>query len=451
MNIFDLTFSNQVLKIEREQLFDEGRDISEAVEAEFATIDGMNLLEDPSAQMRVQVLQDMVAGLPLRADYPYEEPSDLEAIRAARPDGPRRFTNTLDPESLYDRMYGAWLGRCSGCLLGKPVEGWRSGIMWPYLKELGKYPLNDYFRSDEPEEVLQKFHINRERAYIDRVSGMVEDDDLNYTVTGLAVMEKYGLSFTSESVGLFWLEHLPLLHTFTAERVAYRNLTNLIPPPNSASYRNPFREWIGAQIRADFWGYAALGNPELAAELAWRDASVSHVKNGIYGEMWVAAMLAAAPFVQDMRAVIETGLSEIPVNSRLAENIHEVFGWRDQSLTFEEAINQVHQKWDETSPHHWCHTLSNAQIVAIGLLWGEDDFEKSICRAVQVCFDTDCNGATVGSIFGMRHGARALPEKWIAPLNDRLETGIAGYWQVKISDMAKRTVNIHNRIRERES
>ena len=40
-------------------------------------------------------------------------------------------------------------------------------------------------------------------------------------------------------------------------------------------------------------------------------------------------------------------------------------------------------------------------IVAIGLLWGEQRLCQTICRAVQPCFDTDCNGATAGSILGI--------------------------------------------------
>ncbi len=465
MNLPGLTLSNTDLRIEHEQLLDEGRDITPVIEEEFKKLEALNMEEDPSAQTRAQGLLDMAAGLPMRADYPYVEPSDLEGIRAARPDGPRAFDRKLDEAGtasrartagspmapldaadLRDRLLGAWLGRCSGCLLGKPVEGWRSSIMWPYLKDLGCYPLSDYFRSDVPDEIVEKYHISRERAYIDRVPHMVEDDDTNYTVTGLAILQKYSGSFTPEDVATFWLENIPIFHTYTAERVAYRNLTSLVPPPNSAAFRNPYREWIGAQIRADFWGYVALGNPELAAELAWRDASISHVRNGIYGEMWAAAMLAGAPFVKDMREVIAVGLSEIPAESRLSEAIHEVIAWQEEGVDFEEAIRRVHEKWDETWGHHWCHTISNAQIVALGLLWGEDDFEKSICRAVQACFDTDCNGATVGSIYGMMHGAQALPEKWIGPLHDGLETGIAGYHFVKISEMAKKTAELQKTI-----
>ena len=81
------------------------------------------------------------------------------------------------------------------------------------------------------------------------------------------------------------------------------------------------------------------------------------------------------------------------------------------------------------------------------LLWGEGDYETSICRAVEACFDTDCNGATIGSIFGMMHGAKALPGKWIGPLNDRLETGIAGYHLVRISELASEGFEIYRQYR----
>lgn len=432
------------LAIEREQLLDEGRDIS-ALEGEFAAL-ADEQPTTPAFAARASALLDAAATLPQRADYAFSEPSDLPGIRAARPAGPRRLAHNLDDGVLFDRVHAAWLGRCAGCLLGKPVEGWRSYTMWPYLRDLGRYPLADYFRADVPEEVYARYpNVPRERAYIDRVTHMPEDDDTNYTVTGLAVLKKHGRDFTALNVGMFWLDNIPINHTFTAERVAYRNLVNLAEPPRTATLRNPYREWIGAQIRADFFGYAALGNPELAAEFAWRDASVSHVKNGIYGEMWVAAMLAAAPFVTDVRALLEIGLSEIPQRCRLAADIRQVMAWRDEGAGCEEAIARIHTRWNEDNPHHWCHTNSNAQIVALGLLWGEGDFGKSICRAVQSCFDTDCNGATVGSIFGMMHGLNALPAEWIAPLNDRLDTGIAGYHSVRISEIAREGFDIYKR------
>jgi len=148
-------------------------------------------------------------------------------------------------------------------------------------------------------------------------------------------------------------------------------------------------------------------------------------------------MLAAAPYVKDVEDVITIGLGEIPARSRLAEDIRQVIGWYHAGIDSEEAIRRVHARWDEFSPHHWCHTNSNAQIVALGLLWGQHDYGRAICAAVQACFDTDCNGATVGSVFGMMRGTAALPGRWIAPLNDLLDTGIAGYHQVRISEVAR--------------
>ncbi len=430
------------LTIERQQLIDEGRDLSR-VDAEFKKFAGLKPDGFMDRQKELGVFLDRLAGLPMRKGYAYREPSDLNEIRRLRPKGPRQIKIFLNKKRLYDKMLGAWFGRCAGCLLGKPVECWMSERMWGYLKDLNRYPLNDYFRSDVPNDIQKKYRISRETAFIDRVDHMVEDDDTNYTVAGLAIIKKCGFDFTPADAAFFWLENIPILHTCTAERAAYRNVSRLIFPPASATFRNPYREWIGAQIRADFFGYAAAGNPEQAAELAWRDASISHVKNGIYGEMWVAAMLAAAPFLTDPKKIIRAGLSEIPENCRLSEGIKEVVAWHEAGMGYQEAVSGIHAKWDETFPHHWTHTISNAQIVVLGLLWGEGDFEKSICRTVQACFDTDCNGATVGSVVGMMRGAKELPAKWVKPLNDKIETGISGYHLTTISGLAKEGFNLY--------
>ncbi len=265
---------------------------------------------------------------------------------------------------------------------------------------------------------------------------------------GMQLVHQKGINFTPSDMADFWLENIPLLRTCTAERVAYRNFTNLIEPPDSAIIRNPYREWIGARIRSDFFGYVALGQPELAAELAWRDASISHVKNGIYSAMWVAAMLAAAMNQTDVRRIIEIGLTEIPEKSRLFEAIIEILNRHASGNTYSDTVQYIHQRWNETRAHHWCHSISNAQIVAMGLLYGEGDYEKAITRTVLACFDTDCNGATVGSIMGMMLGAKALPEKWTGVMNDIIHTDLSGYQTTHISKLAKEMFEIHQSMRQ---
>jgi ADP-ribosylglycohydrolase len=434
-----LYISREDLQTEWLQCQQEGKNLT-PLEVEFKRVENLNL-EDKVHQLAAENLLDRTISLPVSDAYSYNEPSGLEEIRAVRPKSTTKQPNP-PRKALFNKVYGGWLGRISGCLLGKPVELWRSTRLWGYLRETGQYPLRDYISLEAPEETIEKYKVDREGCFIENVDHMPEDDDTNYTTINLAVMKRNGRGFTPLNVADLWLQEMPILHTFTAERVAYRNLCLLIQPPASATHRNPHREWIGAQIRADLWGYSAPGNPKLAAEYAWRDACISHIKNGIYGEMWVAAMIAAAFSTNDVLEIIESGLNQIPEDSRLAGEIREMMKWRNEGVEYDDAVRRIHTIWDENRAHDWCHTISNARIVALSLLWGCGDFSDSITKAVQPGFDTDCNGATVGSIMGIIHGASKIPTKWTAPLNDTLETGVSGYHRVKIRDMAEETLQL---------
>jgi ADP-ribosylglycohydrolase len=176
--------------------------------------------------------------------------------------------------------------------------------------------------------------------------------------------------------------------------------------------------------------------------MAWRDASISHVKNGIYGEMWAAAMVSAAFVSASPRQALDAGLDQIPAQCRLAEALGRVIEWHEAGMEYDEAVAHIHGEWDETRGHDWCHTISNAMIVALGLLWGDGDFAQSVCRAVQPCFDTDCNGATVGSVMGALLGRRSLPAAWVDGINDTLHTGVAGYQTVRLKDMTAETLAV---------
>jgi len=136
----------------------------------------------------------------------------------------------------------------------------------------------------------------------------------------------------------------------------------------------------------------------------------------------------------------------MPCRSRLAEKIREVVQWKKEGISLEQAIDRVHAIYNEKNWHDWIHTIRNAMIVCIGLLFGETDLEKTIGVAAIGGFDTDCNGATAGSIMGMILGAKALTDKWIAPLNDTLKSGVEGFDLIKISELAAKTVDVVKRV-----
>jgi ADP-ribosylglycohydrolase len=350
---------------------------------------------------------------------------------------------SLSSDIVEDRILGGWLGRSAGCLLGKPVEKTtRSGII-ELLSSNGTWPISDYISGKGiPESLLQKYPWNKhsgKESLKENINCMTEDDDMNYPMINLLVYERHDESFTTENIIQTWMEMLPVLSTFTAERVAYVNYLNGIQPPKTALVRNPYREWIGAQIRADFWGWISPAQPARAAEFAWRDACLSHVRNGVYGEIFFAAAIAASFKYENVHNIINEALSFIPPQSRFAEAIHFVLSLPIHGQSWDKIVDMLYQKFGH---YHWVHTINNAALVTSALISSEGDYERAICNVVMGGWDTDSNGATVGTIMGTMLGSEKLPSKWISPLNNKIRSSLKGLDNSVISDLAKRTANL---------
>ncbi len=399
-------------------------------------------LPDNETKDRVaDAIFNLVLNAKTKEDYAYNEPSDLEGIKALREKFklPRK---KLGKRELEKKIHGAWMGRVVGCLLGKPVEGIWTDELHKLLKSSDNYPMHRYINStDITEEMKSTFRFNlRNKCWADTVEFMPYDDDTNYTVMGQKIIDWFGRDFTPNQVADIWLKLQPKESYCTAERIAYMNFLKGYRAPESALYKNPFREWIGAQIRGDYFGYINPGKPEEAARMAFNDACISHIKNGIYGEMYASAMIAAAAVCDTAEEIVLAGLGQIPKTSRLYEDVMYVLDMYRDGKSAQECYDYIHTKWNERDGHCWCHTISNAMIVAYAILYGENDFGKSVCLAVESAFDTDCNGATVGSIMGMKNGIDSIDECWQRPLNNKIETTLIGIGTVKITDMVKRTM-----------
>ncbi len=433
----DTEFYPSNLQWEYRQSVEEGLDI-EKYEEVFAAV--AKLPKSEIKEKLGEVLFEIVATAKQREGYPYVEPSELEQIKALRKGNTAK--REYDKTALQDKIHGAWMGRLCGCMLGKPLEHIRSNELIPFLRETNNYPLyRDVYRTDITPDIIEKYQFPfKTRDYRDEVEGMPVDDDSNYVVMAQEIIREFGRDFTPHNVACSWLKYQCKDSYWTAERVAFCNFVRGYTPPESAVYKNPYREWIGAQIRGDYFGYINPGNPEKAAEMAWRDASISHVKNGIYGEMFVAAMLAVAATTNDIEEIIGGGLAQIPYTSRLYEQITEVLEDYKAGMPQQSAFDKIHEKYDEYTEYGWCHTIPNAMIVVAALLYGKGDYSKSICMAVETAFDTDCNGATVGSVLGMANGIQSIPERWITPMQDLLHTSIFGVGTVKISDRIQLTM-----------
>ncbi|MEV4899569.1 ADP-ribosylglycohydrolase family protein, partial [Nonomuraea sp. NPDC055795] len=370
-------------------------------------------------------LMDQLAAL----SSPLEEPGELTDIIAACPAWPAPRPAEPDPA----RLLAAWQGRAAGCVLGKPVEKIpRAGIR-EIAEATGNWPIRGWFTAKGlPAEVAGRWPWNRRSAVnslAENIDGIPEDDDLNYPLLALTVLERHGHGFTTDDVAKLWLDELPAGRTFTAERVAYRNLLDGLEPPDTATHRNPFREWIGAFIRADVYGWANPGDPAMAAIHAYRDARLTHTANGLYGAMFVAAMCARALVSTDAEDVVETGLSVVPARSRLHHAVRQAVESARAAGDFEQVVDGLYERHGGL---HWVHTINNAALTAAALVHSRGDFTRAIAGAVAGGWDTDSAGATVGSIAGALAGR--VPEQWL--MRDRLSTSLTGFDGVGLAELA---------------
>ncbi|MFJ6867045.1 ADP-ribosylglycohydrolase family protein [Streptomyces termitum] len=404
------------------------------------TAAGASAAPRPELRPLAEELLDALAALP--RPHAADEPTALGAIRAACPGWPGSPGGPVRP-GLYDRLHAAWLGRAAGCLLGKPVEKLPLDAIRALGRAAGNWPLDGWFTArGVPPELLAAHPWNRRSAatsLAETIDGMPEDDDLDFPLLGLLLLRRHGRAFTTADVARLWLDERPAGRLFTAERIAYRNLLDGVEPPLTAVRRNPFREWIGAAIRADVHGWTRPGDPAGAAAQAHRDAVLSHTGNGVYGALFTAATVAAAAGgTTDVHGALAAGLSVVPPRSRLAEAVRYGIATARAVPALDTVVDRLHARY---GGYHWVHAVPNAALLAAALTHADGDFTRSVCAAVSGGWDTDSNGATAGSVAGLLAGhPDRLPARWTAPLRNRLTTSVASFDGTGFDTLARLTL-----------
>ncbi|WP_230986864.1 ADP-ribosylglycohydrolase family protein [Cohnella fermenti] len=262
------------------------------------------------------------------------------------------------------------------------------------------------------------------------------NDDLDLQLVWLNAVEKYGRAVDANILGEYWLSFItPHWGEYGAGK---NNMRQGIVPPLSGYVNNAFRDSNGAYIRSEIWACLAPGRPEIAVQYAYEDAIVDHSGEGVYGEIFFAALQSAAFAESDMDKLIEIGLSYIPKDCDVAGAVHCALKAYREGLTWEEArIRLMHEfpssfgilsmnKEDipdnvPVGPMGY-DAPANVGITIIGWVYGEGDFGESICIATNCGEDTDCTAATIGSIMGIIGGIESIPERWSDPIGDAIKT-----------------------------
>jgi ADP-ribosylglycohydrolase len=264
------------------------------------------------------------------------------------------------------------------------------------------------------------------------MNGVPVDDDLIYTQLGLLLFEKHGLGFTTEDVARMWDEYLYWVWIdmqWPLERFRKGVCAE------KAADGNPWQQMICAFIRCDPYAYVAPGWPQKAAEFSYRDGLLSHRRNGLYGGMFFAAAIAAAFAVDDPVEAIRIGLTEIPRECRLAQEIRWALDVGRNFRNYRDARRAVDEKMKGMHP---VHTINNACLVVLGLMIGGRDVSRVLSETVAMGLDNDCTAATAGSIVGAVVGKKGIPERWHRRFYDKMHSYIKGHPVFSISDMVSR-------------
>ncbi|WP_324717190.1 ADP-ribosylglycohydrolase family protein [Carboxydochorda subterranea] len=403
-----------------------GRDVTRAEALIPAAQEAFERNDDLTLSRVVAEIYRELWQAPLVADHPYHRfvhPDTWEDVRASLPGaredaggagtglpggGPDR-ASYLGSDAYLDRVHAAWLGKNIGGALGTPLEGYTGRAIREAWGEV--------------------------RGYVRPPSTL--NDDITYEIAFLSALESHGAALDSQELALRWLDLIPM--GWSAELVALDNLRRGLMPPVSGRYLNPYSEWIGAQMRGEVCGLVAPGRPMEAVRWAWIDGIVSHEKNGVYAEMYNAALVSLAFVQPDVRALLEQALAYVPQASEFADVVRRTLGWCRQAANWQEAWARAEAAFEA---YHWIHAYPNAAAVIVGLWWGQGDFDETLHVVAMCGLDVDCNAGQAGAILGAAKGTAAIPAAWSAPLEDTLETYVKGFERMRISELARWTARL---------
>ncbi len=321
------------------------------------------------------------------------------------------------PNDYEEKAYAGVLGKIIGVYLGRPFEGWEHERIESELGEV-LYYVND--RRDLP---------------LKNSTLVVTDDDISGTFTFLRALPDYGNSadLTAAQIGQTWLNYIVERRTIlwwgglgnSTEHTAYLRLEEGIQAPESGSIAlngKVVAEQIGAQIFVDGWAMVAPGDPEFAADLARRAASVSHDGEAIYGAQVVAAMEAQAFVESDIDELINTAVSFVPEDSVIFRMIHNIRDWHAGEKDWRKTRERISENYGYDKYGGNCHIVPNHALIIHALLHGEDDFQKSLMIVNTCGWDTDCNSGNVGCILGIKNGLATIDAgpDWRGPVADRM-------------------------------
>lgn len=316
--------------------------------------------------------------------------------------------DTSAPEYLESTYYG-WMAQICAGAAGTAVEGYTTENIRKTFGDIHGY-------------------VRKPNTY---------NDDITYEFAFLKALERRRQNLTAADIAEEWVALVPM--GWSAEDVALKNIRLGIYPPESGYRNNPYREWIGAQMRGAVCGMVAPGNLQKAARYAYMDGTVSHYNNGVLGEVFNALLVSLAYVKTDMKEILEEVIGCLPKHSQYYEFIITALEYCRKCNDWETAWKACEPKFMK---YNWIHAYPNAMAEVIALWFGEGDFDRTMHISCMQGYDVDCNAAQIATVLGIIHRDRTLKEQWTQGIGDELKTYMRGYKTISIQELAKLTVSL---------
>jgi hypothetical protein len=313
-------------------------------------------------------------------------PTVSAAPPASADDAPA--TAEVSRAELLDRIHGGWVGMLIGGLEGLPHEF--------------KY-------KEKPRDSLPDF------MFLEK--GARSDDDNDFEWPHLFFMDKEGtLKLPYPRIVEIWKANMNA-GIWVANKMARELMDQgVVPPETGTVARNPHAWYnLSGQFCVEAYGLIAPGMPQAAADIGLHYARIAVSEEPLQAtQFWTSLVSLCALHPGSIENAMQLAMAAVDPRSAMAEVVADSRRAFDAHPDdWKAARQELHLKWRLERKWNDNSTPVNGAAVCLALLYGRDDFYRTLQYAMALGYDADCNAATAGTVVGVRLGFKriaALPQ-----------------------------------------
>jgi hypothetical protein len=332
-------------------------------------------------------------------------------------------TKEISRAALLDRIYGGWAGMLIGGIEGLPHE-------WKY--------------KEEPRATLPDFTFLK--------NGARTDDDNDFEWTHLWFMDKEGvIKLPYPRIVEIWKANMNT-GIWVANKKARELMDQGVVPPETGSVaRNPAASFnLSGQFCVESYGLIAPGMPQAAEDIGLYYAHIAVSEEPLQAAQYWTSLISLCAFHEGtMEDVMQRALAAVDPKSCMAEVVADACkAFHAHPDDWKAARQELDQKWRLERGWNDNSTPVNGSFVCLALLYGGDDFYRTMQYAMALGHDADCNAATAGTVVGVRTGFKRIaalpqfkmPDHYVNKTRPQLPA------ECKVSEQAETLLRVAERV-----